>query len=103
MEDSNSSNSNNTSHVFIDIHQDEQIVPIGNIRNEENLMDDLAEQDKTSFISGYDSPITMSIYGSNNNSYHGSDNEEDNDISNNKMVSTKTLSLEDILSRCLSI
>ena len=96
MEDSNSSNYNNSQHVFIDTHQDDYIVPIGNIRNEENLMDDLAEQDKTSFISGYDSPITMSIYGSNNNSYHGSDYEDDIDISNNKMSPTKTLSLEDI-------
>ena len=101
MEDIESSSSNGSSklsHVYIDIQQDEQNISIDNIGNEDNLEHDISNQQNT-FLSGYDSPVTMSIYGSNNNSNHGSDNsdhEKTADSSNNYFLPANTLSLEDI-------
>ena len=101
MEDIESSSSNGSSklsHVYIDIQQDEQNVSIDNIGNEDNLEHDISNQQNT-ILSGYDSPVTMSIYGSNNNSNHGSDNsdhEKTADSSNNYFLPANTLSLEDI-------
>ena len=97
---SNSSNeSSNLSHFYIDIQQDSNSVTIDNIGNEENLESDISNRNNISVLSGYDSPVTMSIYGSNGNSRHESDNsdsEEIKDSSNNNILPTKTLSLEDI-------
>ena len=58
--------------------------------------------EENNYISGYDSPITMSLHGSNSNSnsQHNSDHEDDieiHDSSYNSMsYNEKTLSLEDI-------
>ena len=102
MEDIESSSSNGSSklsHVYIDIQQDEQNISIDNIGNEDNLEHDISNQQNT-FLSGYDSPVTMSIYGSNNNSNHGSDNsdhEQIADSSSNHFLPANTLSLDCLL------
>lgn len=104
MEEENSSSSDpSTVHIQIDnasIKNNEKI--IDNIHTEDSLLNDIFSIEENNYISGYDSPITMSLHGSNSNSnsQHNSDHEDDieiHDSSYNSMsYNEKTLSLEDI-------
>tara|TARA_B100000424_G_scaffold176312_1_gene136171 strand:+ start:6054 stop:7352 length:1299 start_codon:yes stop_codon:yes gene_type:complete len=103
MEEANSSSSDPSSvHIKINnisAKNDENI--IDNIQTEDSLLNDIYSTENN-YLSGYDSPITMSLYGSNSNpnSQYNSDNEDNlqiNDSSYNSFTyDKKTLSLEDI-------
>ena len=79
MEEANSSSSDPSSvHIKINnisAKNDENI--IDNIQTEDSLLNDIYSTENN-YLSGYDSPITMSLYGSNSNpnSQYNSDNED---------------------------
>ena len=102
MEEANSSSSDPSSvHIKINnisAKNDENI--IDNIQTEDSLLNDIYSTENN-YLSGYDSPITMSLYGSNSNpnSQYNSDNEDNlqiNDSSYNSFTYDKKLYLEDI-------
>ncbi len=103
MEEVNSSSSDpSTVHIQINdtsIKNNDTI--IDNVQTEDSLLNDIYSIENNC-LSGYDSPVTMSLHGSNSNpdSQHNSDNEDNlevNDLSYNSILNNqKTLSLEDI-------
>tara|TARA_B100000424_G_scaffold176311_1_gene136163 strand:+ start:2785 stop:4083 length:1299 start_codon:yes stop_codon:yes gene_type:complete len=103
MEQENSSSSDpSTIHIQVNsISTNNNEATIDNIHTEDSLLNDIYSIENN-YLSGYDSPITMSLHGSNSNpdSYHNSDDEDKlelQDTSYNTMFyNKKTLSLEDI-------
>ena len=103
MEETNSSSSNpSTVHIQVNnasANNDENIIDI--IQTEDSLIHDIYSTENN-YQSGYDSPITMSLHGSNSNpdSRQNSDHEDELQISdpsyNSLIHNKKTLSLEDI-------
>ena len=103
MDQENSSSSDpSTIHIQVNtISTNNNEATIDNIHTEDSLLNDIYSIENN-YLSGYDSPITMSLHGSNSNpdSYHNSDDEDKlelHDTSYNSMFyNKKTLSLEDI-------
>lgn len=104
MEEENSSSSEpSIIHIRVNntISTKNNEATIDNIDTEDSLLNDIYSIDNN-YLSGYDSPITMSLHGSNSNSdiIHDSDDEQKlelHDSSYNSMFyNKKTLSLEDI-------
>jgi len=102
MEDTNSSSSSASAfHIRINNQSNNNDTIIDNIQNEDSLLNDIYSIENNC-LSGYDSPITISLNGSNSNpnSQYNSDHEDNyyaSDSSNNFIsYDKKTLSLEDI-------
>lgn len=101
-EDSSSSNPSSV-HININtisVKNDEAI--IDNIQTEDSLINDICSMENN-YLSGYDSPITISLHGSNSNSnpnsQYNSDHEDNTELDqsyNSISYEKKTLSLEDI-------
>lgn len=105
MEEDNSSSSNpSTVHIQVNTISDKNDETIiDNIHTEDSLLNDICSMENN-YLSGYDSPITMSLHGSNSNSnpnsQYNSDHEDNIQILDQSYNSItdgkKTLSLEDI-------
>ena len=98
MEDTNSSSSSASAfHIRINNQSNNNDTIIDNIQNEDSLLNDIYSIENNC-LSGYDSPVTISLNGSNSNpnSQYNSDHEDNyyaSDSSNNFIsYDKKTLS-----------